>query len=86
MSTSHRILPASSTPTRVVFSYNQTDRLDTENVGTLMEQCPSQLQKSNSVMKTIIFVLLGLAIVMLIIYFFVQVRFRQKVNTPIAYI
>lgn len=86
MSTSHRILPTSRTPTRVVFSYSQTDSLDTENSGSLMEQCPFQLQNSNYVMKTSIFVLLGLAIVMLIIYLFLQVRFRKKVNTPIAHI
>ena len=66
-------------------SYNQTDRIDT-NSASLMEQCPSQLPKSNYVMKTSIFVLLGLAIVMLTIYSFVQVCFRKKVNTPIAYI
>ena len=86
MSTNHRILPTSSTSTKIVFSYNQTERSDIENSENPVEQCPSQLQKSNYAIKTSIFVLLGLAIVMLTIYFFVQVRFRKKVNTPIAHI
>ena len=83
--TFHQISLSRSTSTRILY-HNKTNGPDTDNPRSLMKGCPSQPKESNHIMRAAIFCLIGMAIIILIIYFIVEVRVRQKVKSPTAFI